>query len=185
MKTMFIIHVFFLHAFSVFAADPDLARLQKSYDAAKKRVLTPVQATYQAELQKLMEQHTKDSKLEAALEVKAELERLAMERSQAASVADQSNESSLRKKLIKGRFVFFFSPPRSKLMTFRGNGKIDEGGAVSEFKWKLEGSELNIFNESGQLAYSLEYEPTSDTFKTNGKPTLFMSRKAYLENAPK
>lgn len=185
MKTIFIILVLCVHASAVFAADPDLERLQKSYDAAKNRVLTPVQTTYQAELQKLMEQHTKEGKLEAALEVKKELERLAMERSQTANAADQSNESALRKKLIKGRFIFFFAPPRSKLMTFSGNGKIDEGGAVSEFKWKLDGSELNIFNESGQLAYSLEYEPISDTFKTNGKPTLFMSRKSYLENAPK
>lgn len=185
MKTSFLIPVLILQASFVFAADPDLERLQTSYDAAKQRVLAPVQTTYQAELRKLMEQHTKAGKLEAALEVKNELERLAKERAQPLTVADQSNESALRKKLIKGRFIFFFAPPRSKLMTFSGNGKIDEGGAVSEFKWKLDGSELNIFNESGQLAYSLEYEPASDTFKTNRKPTLFMSRKSYLENAPK
>ncbi len=184
MKTFLLSLLSCFYVCAVCAADPDLGRLQKSYDEAKKRVLVPLQTTYQTELQKLLEQHTKAGKLDAAIEVKAELERLAEERSQPVSVAEQSTESALRKKLIKGRFIFFFSPPRSKLMTFSGNGKIDEGGAVSEFKWKLEGSELSIFNDAGQLGYSMDYDAATDTFKTNGKPTLWMSRKSYLENAP-
>jgi hypothetical protein len=185
MKTFLLCLLSCFHVFSVCAADPDLGRLQKSYDEAKKRALDPVQTTYQTELQKLMEQRTKAGKLDAALEVKAELERLAEERSQLLSEAAQPNDSALRKKLIKGRFVFFFAPPRSKLTTFSGNGKIDEGANTSEFKWKLEGSELSIFNETGQLTYSLEYDAGTDSFRTNGKPCLYISRKAYLENAPK
>lgn len=181
MKTFLLCLLSCFHVFSVCAADPDLGRLQKSYDEAKKRALDPVQTTYQTELQKLMEQRTKAGKLDAALEVKAELDRLAEERSQLLSEAAQPNDSALRKKLIKGRFVFFFAPPRSKLTTFSGNGKIDEGANTSEFKWKLEGSELSIFNETGQL----EYDAGTDSFRTNGKPCLYISRKAYLENAPK
>ncbi len=68
MKTFLLSLFSYSYVFSLFAADPDLARLQKSYDEAKKRALAPLQTTYQTELQKLMEQHTKAGRLEAALE---------------------------------------------------------------------------------------------------------------------
>jgi hypothetical protein len=167
-----------------YAGDPDLAKLQKSYDEAVKRAVDPITTTYRAELQKLLEQHTKAGRLEAAVEVKTVLDDLTKKPQQAPIQAVKADEALLRKKLTKGRFVFYFSPPRSKLFTFSGSGKIDEGGAPQEFKWKLEGAELFIYNEPGQLAYALEYDAASDSFKTSGKPSLYMSRKAYLVNAP-
>ncbi len=178
------IFTFALAAGTIHAVDPDLARLQKSYDEASRRALQPIQATYQAELQKLLEQHTKNGKLEAAIEVKGEIQRLS-EQSNPPSVSEQMDEAALRKKLLKGRFILFFAPPRSKLMTFGGSGRIDEGGAVQEHKWKLVGNELQIYNEPGQLAYTLAYDAATDSFKQNGTACLWMSRKAYLQNAPK
>lgn len=184
MKKLLLATVLSLSAGLAHAADPDLAKLQKSYDDAVKRAVDPITATYRAELQKLLDQHTKAGKLDAAVEVKAVLDDLTNKPAQPPVQAVKADEALLRKKLIKGRFVFYFSPPRSKLFTFSGSGKVDEGGAPQEFKWKLEGTELFIYNEPGQLAYALEYDAASDTFKTSGKPSLYMSRKAYLVNAP-
>jgi len=184
MKTFFLRCVLLIGVSLASAADPDLAKLQKSYDEAVKRAVDPITATYRAELQKLLEQHTKAGKLEAAVEVKTVLDDLAQKPPQPPVQAVKADESLLRKKLTKGRFVFYFSPPRSKLFTFSGSGKIDEGGAPQEYKWKLEGNELFIYNEPGQLAYALEYDAASDSFKTSGKPSLYMSRKAYLINSP-
>lgn len=183
MKTILLVYFFGICAGLASGADPDLAKLQKSYDEAVKRAVDPITATYWAELQKLLEQHTKAGKLEAAVEVKAILDDLTQKPSQPPAQAAKADETLLRKKLTKGRFVFYFSPPRSKLFTFSGSGKIDEGGAPQEYKWKLEGTELFIYNEPGQLAYALEYDAASDSFKTSAKPTLYMSRKAYLVNA--
>lgn len=184
MKPFLLVCVLALCADLASGADPDLAKLQKSYDEAVKRAVDPITATYRVELQKLLEQHTKAGKLEAAIEIKAVLDDLMQKPSQLPAQAVQADESLLRKKLTKGRFVFYFSPPRSKLFTFSGSGKIDEGGAPQEYKWKLEGTELFIYNEPGQLAYALEYDAASDSFKTSGKPSLYMSRKAYLIHAP-
>lgn len=166
------------------AADADLARLQKSYDEAAKRALAPLQATYVQQLQKLLEQRTKAGQLDAALEVKAVLEQFGQTPSpQAATPVAVSapDEAALRKKIMSGKFVFFFDPPRSKLMTFRAAGKIDEGGAVQESRWKLEGNDLLIYNESGQLSHAVTYDAGTDSFKPSSRATLWMSRKAYME----
>lgn len=166
----------------VFATDADLARLQKSYEEASKRALAPVQATYQKELQRLIEQHTKTGKLEAALEVKEELKRLTDEQL-AEKEASNPNEAALRQKLTKGKFVFFFAPPRSKLLTFARSGKLDEGGAVQEYRWRVEGNEVLIYNEDGQLTHAILYDPVNDKFSPSTRPTLYMSRKSYIEYA--
>lgn len=166
-----------------FAVDPELEKLQKSYDEATKRALAPIQATYQKELQKLMEQHTRAGKLDAAVETKAELEKFGQKQTQLATSKSITDEAALRKKLTSGKFVFFFAPPRSKLMTFGRSGKIEEGATEQEHKWKLEGNELLIHNQEGKLSHALDYAPATDSFQTGARPSLWMSRKPYLENA--
>lgn len=58
------------------AADVELGRLKSSYHEATKRALDPINTTYEKELLRLLEKHTKAGKLAEALEVKEEIERL-------------------------------------------------------------------------------------------------------------
>ncbi|MCB1276173.1 hypothetical protein [Prosthecobacter sp.] len=58
------------------AADADLERLKQSYQDASARALAPINATYEKELLKLLEQRTKAGQLAEAIEVKEEIERL-------------------------------------------------------------------------------------------------------------
>lgn len=62
MKPFLFICVLALCADLAPGADPDLAKIQKSYDEAVKRAVDPITATYRVELQKLLEQHTKAGK---------------------------------------------------------------------------------------------------------------------------
>ena len=58
------------------AVDPDLERLKGSYQAAVSKATAPIQATYEKELQKLLQAHTKAGRLDAAAEVMSELQTL-------------------------------------------------------------------------------------------------------------
>ncbi|MDP1589094.1 MAG: hypothetical protein Q8M07_15190 [Prosthecobacter sp.] len=183
MKLISFILLALLYSSSLWGADPELLRLQKAYEDATRRALAPLQTTYQKELQKLQEQYAKSGKLDAALEVKAELEKMGLQQSQAANTAIANDESAIKKKITKGKFVFYFAPPRSKLISFGRNGEIEEGAAEQERKWKIEGNELLIYNQTGQLSHALEYVPATDSFKTSARPSLWMSKQAYMENA--
>ena len=58
-------------------ADDELNKLKASYEAAVTRAVAPIKATYEKELQKLLQLQTQASKLDAAAEVMAELKGLA------------------------------------------------------------------------------------------------------------
>jgi hypothetical protein len=58
------------------AIDPDLERLKGSYAAAVAKATAPIQGTYEKELQKLLQAHTKAGRLDAAAEVMSELQSL-------------------------------------------------------------------------------------------------------------
>lgn len=57
-------------------ADPELQRLKGSYTVAVAKATAPIKATYEKELQKLLQAHTKAGRLDAAAEVMAELQEL-------------------------------------------------------------------------------------------------------------
>ena len=75
MKKLISLFSFLLGAHSVFA-DAEMDRLKTSYEAAVERSVIPIRNTYEKELLKLMEKHTKAGNLTAALEVKAEIEKV-------------------------------------------------------------------------------------------------------------
>lgn len=58
------------------ASDPELDRLKSAYNAASERALSPIKATYEKELQKLLQSHTKAGRLDAAAMVMSELKEL-------------------------------------------------------------------------------------------------------------
>ncbi|WP_395730579.1 hypothetical protein [Prosthecobacter sp.] len=75
-KTVFLGMLFLTHGAMVTAADADLERLKQSYQEATSRALAPLNATYEKELLKLLEQRTKAGQLAEAIEVKEEIERI-------------------------------------------------------------------------------------------------------------
>jgi hypothetical protein len=80
------------------AQDPDLAKIKGSYDAASERALAPLKATYERELRKLLDQHTRSGNLAAANEVKAELDALT---TNAAAVG-----AEIGKKLARSKWTY-------------------------------------------------------------------------------
>jgi hypothetical protein len=92
--------------------------------------------------------------------------------------------TNLKEKLTTGRFIFHYDPPRSKPMTFGQDGAILEGAAGYETTWKLEGSDLLIYSDTGLLSHALTYSKKSDSFKTSSRNSKFKARGSYLENAP-
>lgn len=68
--------IFFVAEVNSSAADPELERLKASYDTAVERAITPIKATYEKELRKLLERQTKAGNLAVANEINAELESL-------------------------------------------------------------------------------------------------------------
>lgn len=166
------------------ALDPEVERLQKAHAAAVQRAVAPVDAAYQKELQKLLDQYTKAGKLDAALDAKTALEQLTGKVA-AGEIPKQGDLAALTEKVVKGRFLFYFAPPRAKVMTFGENGSIREGAAEQERSWKLDGNELLIFNNANQLAHALRYSRGSDSFKTSTRDAIYKSRGCYMENAPR
>lgn len=78
MKRLFLLAPFLIASFS-FAqqTSTELGKLRENYTRAIERATSPIKSTYVLELKKLMERHTKAGNLDAALEVKAELEAVA------------------------------------------------------------------------------------------------------------
>ncbi|MBK8094892.1 MAG: hypothetical protein IPK32_23715 [Verrucomicrobiaceae bacterium] len=72
----FLLLPFVFGATPLMSADVELGRLKQSYQDATKRALEPINATYEKELLRLLEKHTKAGKLAEAIEVKEEIERL-------------------------------------------------------------------------------------------------------------
>lgn len=75
-KKVFLVTLFLAYVATVTAADADLERLKQSYQEATSRALAPINATYEKELLKLLEQRTKAGQLAEAIEVKEEIERI-------------------------------------------------------------------------------------------------------------
>lgn len=61
---------------SLAAADPDLDRLKTAYQGAVERATAPIKATYEKELQKLLQAHTQAGRFDAAATVMAELKEI-------------------------------------------------------------------------------------------------------------
>lgn len=166
------------------ALDPEVERLQKAHAAAVQRAVAPVDTAYQKELQRLLDQYTKAGKLDAALDAKNALEQLTG-KAVADAIPKQGDVAALTEKLVKGRFLFYFAPPRAKIMTFGEDGSIREGAAEQEQTWKLDGSDLLIYNKANQLAYAMRYSRGSDSFKPSSRDSIFKARGCYMENALK
>lgn len=84
------------------AADSELTRLKQAYDEASTRVLTPIKATYERELAKLLDKQTKAGKLTEAVETKAELDHLKSDGQKTGGSLEADWKSTLEK-LFVGR----------------------------------------------------------------------------------
>lgn len=61
---------------SALGSDPELDRLKQAYVGAVERATAPIKATYEKELQKLLQAHTQAGRLDAAAGVMAELKEI-------------------------------------------------------------------------------------------------------------
>jgi hypothetical protein len=126
---------------TVIAADPEIAKLKESYDAAVERAVAPIKATYEKELRRVLERQTKAGNLAAANEANAELEALTGK-----SAGTVSNAKAATPKVNERWFVkHTWSTPGGTQFSFLEGGaayrqygedktahiwKIDEDGLV-------------------------------------------------------
>ncbi|MGV3659920.1 MAG: hypothetical protein ACO1TE_07040 [Prosthecobacter sp.] len=123
-------------------ADPEMDRLKASYDAAVERSVAPLRATYEKELLKLMEKHTKAGDLTAALKVKDEIEKLTGKPVLIPTAAPSGTGAVARAKVLEPYFVGkTWRTPTGTSFTFREDGTGDRqfGNDKSAFKWKQRG----------------------------------------------
>lgn len=137
--------VVLLTAIHMAHADPEMARLKASYEAAVERSVAPLRATYEKELLKLMEKHTKAGDLTSALEVKEEIEKLTGKPVLTATAAPSGTGAVARPKVLEPYFVGkTWRTPTGTNFTFRedGTGERQFGNDKSAFKWKQRGRDM-------------------------------------------
>lgn len=120
-------------------ADPEMDRLKASYDAAVERSVAPLRATYEKELLKLMEKHTKAGDLTAALKVKDEIEKLTGKPVLTPSSATSGTGATARQKALEPYFVGkTWRTPTGTDFTFHEGGTGDRqfGNDKTTFKWR-------------------------------------------------
>ncbi|MBN8422261.1 MAG: hypothetical protein J0L73_25325 [Verrucomicrobia bacterium] len=93
MKSFITTLAFCIGLSTAMAAD-ELAKLKTAYQAAILKAVSPVNATYEKELQKLLEQYTKEGKLDAAAEVIAEIKLINSTSAQTASSSAAASTNS-------------------------------------------------------------------------------------------
>lgn len=128
-------------ASAVQAADADLERLKQSYQDATTRALAPVNATYEKELLKLLEQRTKAGQLAEAIEVKEEIERLTGRTIKDVSGTPAQPNKLPVEKLFVGRS---WRTSLGTLFEFKkdGSGMRQLGSDKKAITWKIIGPDM-------------------------------------------
>ena len=143
MKKLISLFSFLLGAHSVFA-DAEMDRLKTSYEAAVERSVIPIRNTYEKELLKLMEKHTKAGNLTAALEVKAEIEKVTGKPVLDPSAPKPTTTAITKPKILEQYFIGkTWRSPTGTSFTFNENGTGDRqfGNDKTTFKWKQRGKD--------------------------------------------
>lgn len=131
-------------------ADPELDRLKTAYEATVERAVAPVRASYEQQLQKLFERHTKAANLDAALEVKAELERIGAKNVPGSTTS--APQGSLRSELEKLFVERAWKTPTGTKFTFhsRGEGTREFGSDQTKVTWRHVSPKLiEVVNQAG------------------------------------
>ena len=133
--------VFFLliHAFPASAID-ELGNLKSSYENAVIKVTAPVKATYEKELQKLLERYTKAGNLDEAAKVIAELKSVgAAVTTSSPSASKGGNQDSASPQSAERFFVNkTWRTPTGTKFSFEksGTGKRSFGNDETSFVWR-------------------------------------------------
>ncbi|WP_292645745.1 hypothetical protein [Mesorhizobium sp.] len=87
---------------------------------------------------------------------------------QAKITAGIGNPDTPKDRLIRQRWIFYFSPSGnngSKNMTFLPDGTIGEGRNENEYRWVFEGDLLVLYRRNGDVQNSFRYNPGSGRFE--------------------
>ncbi len=128
---------------SLAGADAELDRLRVSYEGAVERAVAPLRETYKQELLKLMDRHTRAGNLDAALEVRRELQDLTGE----AFEQPGDGSSAIGERPGKEVETYFvdktWRTPTGTNFTFNkdGKGARQFGNDLTAFRWKLRGKD--------------------------------------------
>jgi hypothetical protein len=98
-----------------------------------------------------------------------------------ARIVAQTNATILNA-IRNSRFRFVFNPEsgRSKFLTFEANGDIGEGQNGNEYKWRVIGGRLEIFNDRGEIYSRFFVLPDGKLHHTNDPDTRSIKGQ-YLE----
>lgn len=141
---LFLAFFFLIATAQLTFADPEMDRLKTAYEAAVERSVAPIRSTYEKELLKLMEKHTKAGNLNAALEVKTEIERLTGKPVADASTPKSSTTVVSKPRILEQYFVGkTWRSPTGTSFTFNedGTGHRAFGNDKTDFKWKQRGKD--------------------------------------------
>lgn len=135
--------------------DADLSKLKEAYSNAIERATAPITSTYQTELKKLLDRLTKEGKLDAALQVRAELEALTGETKD--TPTPPANETGRltrgETKVIEDRIInkYWARPDGTDGYYFLkdGNGHRVMGTADNPILWKIDESGTVVVNRAG------------------------------------
>ena len=145
MKTLLSSLLLFVFCVNMAFADAELDRLKTSYEAAVERSVAPLRTTYEKELLKLMDHHTKAGNLTAALEVKNEIEQLTGKPYMDPSAPKPTTTAITKPKILEQYFVGkTWRTPSGTNYTFNEDGKgfRQFGNDKSDFKWKQRGKDI-------------------------------------------
>jgi len=161
---------------------PELKRLQNTYTnayaqrfAAMNEKLGPLVSIHEAKLEALQMALTKEGRIDEALAVKTVIDGLKIDTltdgdavgedpdkltTKSLKEVDPKNENEFRNFLLSNEFVFFFDPPRNKVVTFNEDGRIGKGGNSWEFAWKIVKDELHTFSSNEELIFAFDLKKT-------------------------
>lgn len=123
--------------------DVELLKLRTSYQNAVDRAVTPLRSTYEKSLLKLLEKHTKAGNLNAALEVKKEIESitgqpLSTAPKEAAAASDESPSKGMESLMVNKTWQTATGTKFSFLKG--GEGYRQFGADRTAIKWRPRGS---------------------------------------------
>ena len=167
--------------------------------------LKPVLIAYIGDLNEIRKAFTIEDKIDEALIVKKEEERIKVlmgdpktavftlgifsDPFNAVVVAKKSLptekkkvvKTSLKTYILKNKFSLYFDPPRKKTVTFLRDGTIGMGHNSSEDSWDIKRGELHLLNAGGEAMFIFSYDGPGKHLKPSSKPHRYKSRNGHLE----
>lgn len=119
----------------------DAVELKQAYEAAREKALKPIEETYEKELNRLLEQHTKSGNVDEATAIRAELASLTRVEAPSRKAIEVVTAD-----MLANSKVIYHDPTSNYVATwlFREDGSVSVAGSGRKGTWKIDDDILKV-----------------------------------------